>query len=229
MPHVFDRYYQTKQPNVAAEGGTGIGLALVKELVNLFEGNVKVESKTGEGTVFTINIPRIETFDTTILPEEEIVETLNYDFDKNESSVNSMTQIHNRKILIVEDNPTLCNFIKLLLNHHQISVAGNGKEALEQLKKEQPDLIISDVMMPIMDGFQLLDALKNSDKYRHIPILMLTARASMSDKLKALRIGVDDYMTKPFEQDELFARVNNLLKTPKNARNGLKKLNQNWK
>lgn len=215
LPYVFNRFYQSKQANITAEGGTGIGLALCKELVQLFKGRISVESELGKGTTFLLNFPRIEAFDTmTPTPETDLIpKEIELHFEDEKLSVGiDNVKIKNRKILLVEDNPTLRNFLKLLLNHHEVTTAGNGQEALDTLKILNPDLIISDVMMPIMDGFQLLEQLKSNGKYRHIPILMLTARASMSDKLKALRIGVDDYMTKPFEQDELYARVDNLLK-----------------
>ena len=213
LPYIFDRYYQTKQPSAAAEGGTGIGLALCKELVQLLNGHVSVESELGKGTTFLVQIARIEAFDTMTpaISDKAIDEVLDFNFEKDENILAPTLSIKGRNLLLVEDNPVLRDFLKTLLNHHKVTVAGNGIEAMEILQKSQPDLIISDVMMPIMDGFQLLDKLKSDDQYRHIPILMLTARASMQDKLKALRIGVDDYMTKPFEQDELYARVDNLL------------------
>lgn len=209
LPHIFDRFYQTKQPNATAEGGTGIGLALVKELVNLFEGKIEVESKLNKGTTLTMVFPRIDAVNEAG-EEAEFVETpQNQEAYTNPISLNQITQ-HN--ILIVEDNVTLRDFIQSLLSVHKTRTAGNGQEALEAIEQQQPDLIISDVMMPYMDGFELLETLKSNARLRHIPTLMLTARASMDDKLKALRIGVDDYMTKPFEQDELYARVNNLLR-----------------
>lgn len=215
LPYVFNRFYQTKQPNVAAEGGTGIGLAFCKEIARLFEGDISVESELGKGTTFCFEFPRVEIFETMTsleLEEDEEKEIALPLANALEDLSNNSKIAKNRKILLVEDNPTLRNFLKTLLSHHEVIAAGNGVEALEQLKNYVPDLIISDVMMPVMDGFQLLDKLKSNDSYRHIPMLMLTARASMQDKLKALRIGVDDYMTKPFEQDELYARVDNLLK-----------------
>lgn len=214
LPHVFNRFYQTKQPNTAAEGGTGIGLAFCKEIARLFEGDISVESNLGKGTTFCFEFPRVEIFDTmtSLELEEEVAEVALPVANALEDLSNNSKIAKSRKLLLVEDNPTLRNFLKTLLSHHEVVAAANGVEALEQLQNYAPDLIISDVMMPIMDGFQLLDQLKSNDSYRHIPMLMLTARASMQDKLKALRIGVDDYMTKPFEQDELYARVDNLLK-----------------
>jgi YesN/AraC family two-component response regulator len=123
----------------------------------------------------------------------------------------------NVRILIVEDHESLRKYLNSILSPsfvtHQVS---NGREALDYLEKlkseELPTLILSDIMMPEMDGFQLAEHLKANDRYRPIPLVILTARADMKDKLKALRIGVDDYLLKPFEEDELLARILNLVK-----------------
>ncbi|RMF25087.1 MAG: DNA-binding response regulator [Bacteroidetes bacterium] len=121
----------------------------------------------------------------------------------------------------MEDNPDLQAYLRLLFSgSFQVVTAPNGAQALELLADAESfprgcDLIISDLMMPVMDGFQLLQRLKAQDATRHIPVIMLTARADARDKLKALRIGVDDYLLKPFNEEELFARVNNLLENRK--------------
>ena len=114
---------------------------------------------------------------------------------------------------MVEDNAELRAYIAEILRGGNLGVleAENGQTALDMLHHTQPQLIISDIMMPVMDGFQLLETLKASDVWRSIPVVMLTARADIRDKLTALRIGVDDYLIKPFEEDELLARVHNLL------------------
>jgi len=121
------------------------------------------------------------------------------------------------KILIAEDNPDLQQYLHhILAPAYDLVMTGNGEAALALLRNEAPALIISDIMMPRMDGFQLLEHLKADDRYRHIPVVMLTARADIQDKLRALRIGVDDYLTKPFEEEELLARVENLLQRQQN-------------
>jgi DNA-binding response OmpR family regulator len=115
-------------------------------------------------------------------------------------------------LLIVEDNASLQNYLKLILEEkYQIVTANNGVEALEVLEKNKVNLIISDIMMPIMDGYALLKELKENNQYRSIPVIMLTAKADKEDKLNALRIGVDDYLLKPFDEDELLARISNLI------------------
>ena len=120
----------------------------------------------------------------------------------------------------MEDNPDLRTFIsQLLSDYYEVTTAENGAEAFELLTngtKYQPALIISDIMMPIMDGYQLLEKIKNTVNLRHIPVIMLTARVALDDKLKALRIGVDDYLNKPFNEEELLVRIENLVQNSKN-------------
>ena len=134
---------------------------------------------------------------------------------------NDLTNHHSGNettILIVEDNSSLRDYLKTILSpFYRVVSAKNGQEALKLLRTERskhqplPSLILSDLMMPVMDGYQLLEALKSNDATRHIPVIMLTARADVRDKLKALRIGVDDYLTKPFDEEELLVRIENLL------------------
>ena len=115
---------------------------------------------------------------------------------------------------MVEDNSSLQQYLKIILEEkYNVILANNGQEAMKRLidGSHSPSLIISDIMMPIMDGYQLLKLVKEHDKLRHIPMIMLTARAEKIDKLEALRIGVDDYILKPFDEDELLARIHNLL------------------
>ncbi len=226
LPHVFNRFYQTTQTDVPVEGGTGIGLALSKELAQVLGGTLTVESTLGTGATFTLDLPKREVLG---LPQEQLVETEEDDViletkditpsvlsNKNDSKIEQPT------ILVVEDNPSLRSYLTLILSDkYNVITAENGQEALKLIDNGEqaiendsslmPDLIISDIMMPLMDGFQLLEKLKTAENLQSIPIVMLTARAEMQDRLKALRIGVDDYLTKPFEEEELFARVKNLL------------------
>ncbi|MEM8528872.1 MAG: response regulator [Bacteroidota bacterium] len=213
LPHIFNRFYQSRQATTRAEGGTGIGLALSQEYAKLMGGNIKVESELGKGSVFTLVLNRKEILRT--LPSEQGNEILVKspimimpEPIKSTASTNSST------ILVVEDNTSLREYLQLILApHYQVETAENGKAALELLAKQKNkiDLILSDIMMPEMDGYELLHELKNDDRYRHLPCVMLTARADLQDKLKALRIGVDDYLLKPFEEEELLVRIANLL------------------
>lgn len=237
LPHIFDRYYQSKRPDVPVEGGTGIGLALCSELVHLAGGRIWAESTPGAGSVFFVEWPKKEATAETgrlVHPGKEVPviaeDMFPPPFDAGGTggvphtsgllgNTGSAVPDAVPKILIVEDNPDLQQYLYHLLSPlYEATIAGNGKEALALLSNTAPDLLISDIMMPHMDGFQLLERLKAADDFRHIPVVMLTARADIQDKLRALRIGVDDYLTKPFEEEELLARVENLLQRRQNRR-----------
>ena len=240
LPHIFNRFYQSNQADALTEGGTGIGLSLSSELVKLMGGKLAVQSTFGEGSIFTFELQKKEVLGTAtdlelidnqnIAAENEILYT---EIPPSVFEPKREGKGQRKTVLIVEDNKSLRNYLSLILEpHYTILKAENGEVALDILDNGlkmsdeskphsalsthhsslKPDLILSDVMMPIMDGFQLLSALKTSDVYCSIPVVMLTARAEMQDKLKALRIGVDDYLTKPFEEEELLVRIENLLK-----------------
>ena len=233
LPHIFNRFYQSNQVDALTEGGTGIGLSLSMELAKLMGGQLFVESTLGQGSTFTFELPKKEVMGTIPTSEAEemqqeiAVVTEGVDLSSLETAESSNDS--KPTVLIVEDNHGLRDYLSLILNtDYTILKAENGQAALDMLNdklkmmnnepspdsslKKLPDLILSDVMMPIMDGFQLLSALKTSDVFCSIPVIMLTARAELQDKLKALRIGVDDYLIKPFEEEELLARIENLLK-----------------
>lgn len=218
LPHVFDRFYQTKRPTTADEGGTGIGLALCKEFAQLMQGKLRVESALSEGSTFYFEFPKKEVLGS--LTNEEVQA-----IDSAEAGIPvpiieplpASPSEDQPTVLLVEDNPDLRAYIQLILHDtYTVQCAENGQIALEMLENDLPELIISDVMMPVVDGFQLLEQLKTSDQWRHIPVIMLTARAQLRDKLKALRIGVDDYMVKPFVEEELLTRMHNLLQNASN-------------
>ncbi|MEZ4988684.1 MAG: response regulator [Saprospiraceae bacterium] len=225
LPHIFNRFYQSKQPNTI-EGGTGIGLAMAIEFAKLSGGGILVESTLGEGSTFTFSFPKKQVLrslpaeDWLAIEQQSLVSPIPLPL-----AVTLPTEVVNTvasdkpSILIVEDNTQLRAYIQSLLGEsHQVHTAENGKVALDWLNDDThplPDLIVSDVMMPIIDGFQLLQSLKESDRFCAIPVIMLTARVEMEDKLNALRIGVDAYMLKPFVEEELLARVANILKNAK--------------
>lgn len=211
LKYVFDRFYQAKLPGRKAQGGTGIGLALAKELAELMGGRLSVKSQLGQGSCFTLHLPKELAFVEEVAPETELL--------REESAVPSapVSLSEGAQILIVEDHPDMQRFVQSIVGaHYAVQVLGDGQAAWDYLKTgAEVELIISDVMMPVMDGFQLLEKLKGSDDFRQIPVIMLTARAALEDKLKALRIGVDDYLTKPFVAEELLLRVQNLLQNYK--------------
>lgn len=224
LPHVFDHYFQTKRQEKAIAGGTGIGLALCREYAELFGGDISIESGLEKGTTVALSFP-IDLLDQSHPVVEQVYERQQNFIPEAPlmaaPKTNTNGAQHQRpKILVVEDNPDLSDYLKLLLSgEYEVITAEHGQEAWDELLTDggkasarDVQLILSDLMMPVMDGFQLLEKLKATDVTRHIPVVMLTARDDVRDKLKALRIGVDDYLTKPFEKEELRVRISNLLK-----------------
>lgn len=210
LPNLFDRYFQITRTDRAPATGTGLGLAICQEYTRILGGEIAVSSTLGKGTTFTVNFP-LE------IPQSDDLSTADSFPNEAEASPGISEVKPNRSkdkpaILLVEDNLGLQVFIdQILRDHYHVSIAQNGKEALEELNSQKFDLIVSDLMMPVMDGYELLNRVKADDRTRGIPFIMLSARAEMQDKLRALRTGVDDYLTKPFDEEELKARVENLL------------------
>lgn len=212
LPHIFDRFYQSRQKNAPTEGGTGIGLALSQELAHAMQGTIKAESTLGSGSSFVFAFPKKEVMGTIEnAPLDEIP-------DATSTAVEPLTSIPatsatKPNVLVVEDNQSLRAYIALVLSEHfSVYEAANGVEAWNLLQGHSFELMVSDIMMPEMDGFQLVNKVKSSDALAQLPVIMLTARAADTDKLKALRMGIDDYMLKPFEEEELLARVQNLVR-----------------
>ena len=219
LPHIFERYFQTNNTNMPLEGGAGIGLALSRELAQLMKGDLTAESTQPNGSVFSLTLPAIPTKADPVQyptpPTKADTSAIT-----SQTSVNNLTTQTNATILLVEDNLDMQAYIhELLQDQYAIFTATNGEHALHLLEKmdQLPDAIISDLMMPGMDGFTLLNHLKKDDRYAWIPTVMLTARSDARDKLQALTIGVDDYITKPFSAHELRIRINNLITKRKEA------------
>ncbi|MEO0896773.1 MAG: ATP-binding protein [Bacteroidota bacterium] len=220
QPYIFDRFFQSKRPEKLIEGGTGIGLALCKEYVNLMEGSIELNSKLGRGSSFMLVLP-LEVLDEKV-EEDMLPDVAARGHEEAETSLTDQQPVPTSelpKVLLVEDNIELATYLELILaKDYQVTMAANGQEAWEHLAKEVEennhstyDLVLSDLMMPLMDGYQLAEKLKSQDQTRHTPLIMLTARADIQDKLQALRIGVDDYILKPFNEAELKLKMNNLL------------------
>lgn len=213
---IFNRFYQVDGSRSRKGEGTGIGLALTKELIERHHGNIYVKSKLKYGSTFEIALPLGRDH----LRDEEIVnEPISEFIYKPEdieieppSPEKQKTSAHKPLVLIVEDNPDVRFYIcSFLANEYRIREARDGIEGFAFATTKMPDVIISDVMMPEMDGFVLCEKLKKDERTSHIPIILLTARASDESKLSGLETGADDYIIKPFNTNEVRARVKNLI------------------
>lgn len=212
LPYVFERFYQTEGGDTHPSPGTGIGLALAKELVELHGGCISVDSEVGSGSRFWVKLPlqigqesnAVEVYESQFQPAAMISAA------KEIPSTISTTNAH---ILIVEDNPDVRDYLysELQLMGYRVSQAIHGKDGLLQAQQDQPDLIISDVMMPQMDGYAFVQAIRADVITSHIPIILLTAKASDESKLSGLQVGADAYLTKPFNRTELQIRVAKLI------------------
>ncbi|MEZ4847148.1 MAG: tetratricopeptide repeat protein [Bacteroidia bacterium] len=213
LEHIFDRFYQIEGNEIQ---GTGIGLALTKELIELQQGNISVSSVVGQGSLFTISLPldEIKTIESaqdisSIIVNESIAEQIAGELPR---------------LLLVEDNEDVRLFIAdQLRESHQLMEAPNGAIGFEMAVNEIPDLIITDVMMPVMDGNALTKKLKTDARTSHIPVIMLTAKSGKENKIEGLETGADDYLTKPFDGDELTVRIRNLIQQRKLLRERFRK------
>ncbi len=214
LPHIFDRFYQVKRPGKTSPSGTGIGLSLSKELVELLGGKITVESQVNRGTTFTVSLPIAHHAPQQPLPAETIEPstTLEQTANTPAPAFSPLAPEDELQILIIEDNTDMADYIASCLDpKFNIEFALNGREGLERALEAIPDLIITDVMMPEMDGVEVCKHLKADERTSHIPVIMLTARAGVETKLEGLRVGVDAYLSKPFNEEELQVRVEQLL------------------
>lgn len=224
IEHVFDRFYQLDNSHIRKAEGTGIGLALTKELVKLMQGTIAVKSPpvgATKGTEFTITIP-LHTVASTAndiitIPLNEnkvqsLIETKTNTYSNNEDIGSSTTPL----ILLVEDNVDVVAYTASCLPDYKLAVGKDGKEGFEIAVDIIPDLIITDVMMPFVDGFEMCKKLRHDERTSHIPIIMLTAKADMQSKLEGLEKGADVYLEKPFHKEELLLRIKKLVELRKN-------------
>ncbi|MEM9928848.1 MAG: response regulator, partial [Bacteroidota bacterium] len=218
IPQLFDRYYRSGGSDNKA-GGSGIGLALSKEIAAAMNAELWVESQYGEGSTFYFEFPFREVLGVVkpdgglaLPPLSADVGALTKATKLVKAPVKPENTSQRPHILVVEDNRQLREYLKYILSEHfMVDVASNGARAWDMLSKNAYNLILSDIMMPEMDGYELLEKIKTSDEFRHLPVVMLTALNETKDKLNALRIGVDDYLLKPFVEEELLAHLQNLL------------------
>ncbi len=224
LPHIFERFYRADETHTTE--GTGIGLALTKELVDLHHGTIAVESTPGKGSVFTVTLSTDRSAykpeETAASPPEvEIRERVGFGVSAVASSpVPPIPPTDGKPIvLVVEDNADLRTYIReFLQSDYEVQEGGNGKEGYDRALEIVPDIVISDVMMPEMDGMELCRALKKDVRTSHVPVILLTARAGTDSKIEGLDIGADDYVTKPFDSKELLARVRNLIEQRRQLR-----------
>ncbi len=235
IANIFDRFYQPPENDVRNHLGTGIGLEITMRMVKLHGGSIKVESSkthvTGSGgTIFTVLIPlgkdhleqdhiveKYSTSNDSSLYQKELLssELLEYQRDSEDSDFDILLDEDKEKplMVVVEDNIEVCKFIKsLFVENYRVKTAHNGKNGLQEIVKLIPDIIISDIMMPEMDGIELCRLIKIDKRTCHIPIILLTARTEVTFKYEGLETGADDYVQKPFSAKYLSMKVKNLLK-----------------
>lgn len=229
LPHVFDRFHQVDESSMRLQPGTGIGLALVKQLVDRHGGEIEVESEAGFGSNFTVilqtgkdhfDVVDLATAeakqDIAVLQPGAAIQRAERLMQESEAQVDAPADVEAEEdvttVLVVEDNAEVRAYVsRHLAAVYRVIEAPNGKEGLALAQKILPDLIVSDVMMPEMDGHALCKAIKENRETTFIPVILLTARAASEDKIEGLEGGADDYVTKPFDIQELTARVNNLI------------------
>ncbi len=265
LPHVFDRFYQAGDAYAEDSHGTGIGLALAKELVELHQGTISVESEVGKGSVFAIRLPigkahlqpeeirpnaELGMGNAELLRRDDILasseaantysapQSKNSEIDTSEFRIphseidtsefrnpnsafpeGTVRIPHSEIALVVEDNPDMRAYIReILAETYDVIEAENGRVGLEKAVEIIPDIIISDVMMPEMDGIQFCEKIKTDERSSHIPVILLTAKSSGESKLEGLETGADDYLVKPFDSAELLVRMKNLIKQRRELR-----------
>ncbi|MBE0393045.1 hybrid sensor histidine kinase/response regulator transcription factor [Flavobacterium sp. PL002] len=219
IKRIFDRFYQVNNLNKTYYGSTGIGLEVVRGFVELHKGKIEVNSTLGVGTTFTVMFPLGNEYFTEaeILDEEhqvvlrESIKKVVFD-EKAATDTVAITNAITHTILIVEDNTELRNYLKdELKKNYKVIVAENGQKGFELAKQKLPDLILTDVIMPVMNGLELCKAVKADLKTSHIPLLMLSAKALVQDKLEGIDSGADMYMSKPFDMDVLKSSLGQLI------------------
>ena len=211
LPHIFDRYYQAKSKYQAS--GSGIGLALVKGLSELHEGILKVESAVDTGTTFTLRLLTENTYPNAIHAQHDMEKK---PMDAEETTITDTPTENHPIVLVVEDNADIREYIRSSFTDiYEVITAKDGKEGWELAQARIPNIIVSDIMMPVMDGIELCKRIKEDMRTSHIPVILLTAKDSLQDKEEGYASGADSYLTKPFSAKLLHSRINNLLETRK--------------
>lgn len=216
LPHIFEAFYQCE--NAGDKTGSGVGLALVQQIVKTLEGTITVDSVEGKETTFRILLPIRHNTATPAFEEVTVNDVEQYTGELDEISIPESDKEqtphsdNGTTILIVEDNADVASFInKRLEGKYNTLFATDGKQGLAIAKEKLPDIIITDLMMPHMDGLQLTRSIRSDFLTCHIPIIVVTAKVTEQDRIKGLKAGADAYLTKPFNSDELLTRINKLL------------------
>ena len=221
LPYIFDRFYQADPSNTRKYEGSGIGLSLAHELITMHGGTIDVTSEEGVGTEFIIRLPYQES-NTVVMGTSSMTEAVAAE-NVTESlvlpDIEALYSEHDEIILIVEDNTDVREFIReQLIGEYKILEASNGCEGIAVSQGTIPDLIITDLMMPEMDGYEFSGNIRSDEKTSHIPIIMLTAKAGLDPRIEGLEAGIDAYLTKPFHVRELQTRVKALIQQRKNLK-----------
>nr|CAA6805199.1 MAG: Two component transcriptional regulator, AraC family [uncultured Thiotrichaceae bacterium] len=231
LPHIFEMFYSHQVNNTAWPQSTGVGLSLVKQLLVLHDADIAVNSTAeGNGSCFSVKLQRgylhfpedmiihhtgsTRETNTAIIDDSPHMQGL-INTDNNTQSPTDKNMListdSNKQVLLAEDNPDMRRYIRKHLPDFQLTEAADGKAALELAQQLQPDLVLSDVMMPKMNGYDLCKQLKSDAQTSHIPVVLLTAKSAQTEKLEGLSLGADDYLSKPFDVRELNLRINNLI------------------
>jgi two-component sensor histidine kinase/FixJ family two-component response regulator len=237
LPYVFERFHRVEGQRGRTHEGSGIGLALVRELVNLLGGQVTAASEVDRGTTFTVTLPygQVPAAATVALPSRDMhaatsapafvqealrwlprpdtAQTAPTDVSRSEASKEPADEKSGGeprlRVLIADDNADMRDYVERMLSaHYDVESVGTGMDALRVIRKRRPDLLLSDVMMPVRDGFALLREIRSNPELKSLPVILLSARAGEEAKIEGLEAGADDYLIKPFSAQELLARVN---------------------
>jgi YesN/AraC family two-component response regulator len=212
--HAFEYFYQSHS-SLHASKGSGIGLSLSKKLVQLMGGSISIESKEDVGTSILLKLPitrQAERVDT-LQPQKQ--QNKGVTFSNGKISVPELNTSSEFEILIIEDNDSLRHILQTQLDTYNVITANNGQEGIDKAKQKVPDLVISDIMMPVKDGYQVCMELKEDLVTSHIPIILLTAKANHTSKIEGLKAKADAYINKPYDIDELELTIQNLIESRK--------------
>jgi len=223
LERIFERFYRVENPKNGHQTGTGVGLHIVSEYVKLHHGDIGVESKLEKGSIFTITIPATQHLQEEIISQNIAIEIVPETKTEEEEAVVEEQRKKLPLMLIVDDNEDFRNFISALFTeNYRILKAEDGEMAFQLILDKMPDLIISDVMMPKIDGFELCRMVKQDIRVSHIPIILLTAKAGEENKYKGLESGAEDYIAKPFNMEMLALKVSRIVERQKKTREQFK-------